>query len=122
MFKLVTRWRGRVATVVTGAALGLLGGIASEVLQPQSAEAAVTTGQQQSEAWMAAEAKRVVGKYNFTTITVTNTSLANLKVYGSATRTIQGGGTIKKYWVVYFKVVGSGSTRQLQAIEPPTWQ
>lgn len=122
MMKLVTKWRGRVAAALTGAALGLVGGIASEVLQPQSALAAASTGQQQTEAWMAGEAKRVVGKYNFTTITVTYTSLANLKVYGSASRTIKGGATLKKNWVVYFKVVGSGSTRQIQAIDPPTWQ
>lgn len=112
MFKLVTKWRGRVAAVVTGAALALVGGIATEVLQPQSAQAGASSGQQQTEAWMAAEARRVIGRYNFTTITVDYTSLANLQVRGTATRSIKGGGTIKKYRVVYFKVVGSGSTHR----------
>ena len=116
----MTKFSGKSAKWFWGAAL-LAGAVSvgSDWTEPVQADqrASVSATQQETEAWMAAEAKRKVADQNWTTITVIRASLSTLDAVGTCTRKLPTG-TITRNWKVRFIVVGSGSTRHLEAQAP----
>ena len=105
------------------AGLAVAAGAATVVMDSpkdvQAAEArALTPGQAATQQWMKDTAMSKVKEQNWTTVSFNRANLDTLDAFGACTRRMPNGTTLAKTWRVKFVVVGSGSTRHLEAQTP----